>query len=169
MQMRRQRTWFLVADAGRARIVRTLKGGGDALDELPVRWPHRKLCEMIADAPGRRVASVDRRSVASVDRRSVASVDRRRSTACYSDTIIEDMRSFAEALVSQLESHRLAGDFDRLVIVAQPRMIALIHVELSPPLRAVTFGEYPGDLARLPPQELREHLARLQPGLRPGH
>lgn len=150
--MKTPRVWVLVADGSRARILRDpfrRSGSGEGLEELVFRAEQRQLREIMADKPGR----------------GFASEGARRSAMEYrSDPVREDERAFASLLTEVLDSHRRAGDFDRLAVVAAPQMLGDLRHAFTNALRGITIREVPRDLTRMPSSELREALAALDVG-----
>lgn len=150
--MKTPRVWVLVADGSRARILRDpfrKSGPEEGREELVFRAEQRQLREIMADKPGR----------------SFASEGARRSSMEYrSDPVREDERAFAALLAEVLDSHRRAGDFDRLAVVAAPRTLGDLRHAFTNALRSITVREVPRDLTRMPAPELREALAALDVG-----
>lgn len=144
--MKRPKTWFLVADAGSARLIREMhadRESTDALDDLIFEHDERPTREIMSDRPGR----------------SFASVGRRRSSMEYrSDPVRERNREFARTLSEELESHLAHHAFDRLMIAAEPRMLGLLREEMSAAVRERVAGEIPKDLVKLPREKLLEKL-----------
>ena len=147
--MKPQKIWVLVADGARARILRDIATAGETPDErqeLVFRSEQRQLREIMADKPGR----------------SFASTGRRRSAMEYhSDPVREDDRAFAATLAEVLDSHRLAGDFDQLVVAAAPQMLGDLREAFPANLRRATVAEVAKDFTKLPAQELRQAIANL--------
>lgn len=147
--MKASTSWVLVADGSRARIVRdpgTDTGAKDRPDDLVYEIDHKQLREIMADKPGR----------------SFASAGARRSAMEYrSDPVQEQEADFAGTLVEELARRHAANEFERLAIVAEPRMLGTLRRKLPSALRAAVVKEVPKDLTKLPPQELREALATL--------
>lgn len=147
--MKRPTQWFLIADGAQARIVSQLERDqetGSRLDDIIFDAEHKPLRKIMADKPGR----------------SFASSDARRSAMEYhSDPVREQKSRFAEMLAEQLEKHRAAADFDRLVIIAEPRMLGLLRDALPAPLKSVVNAEIAKDLSNLPAAELYTAIAGL--------
>ena len=145
--MKAKITWVLVADGARARIVRGLATDAEAADrpeDLVFEIDHKQLREIMADRPGR----------------SFASEGARRSAMEYgSDPVAEQEAAFAGMLLGELERRHAAGEFDRLGIVAEPRMLGLIRQKLSPQLGRTVVKEISKDWTKLPPGELRKAIA----------
>lgn len=150
--MKTPRVWVLVADGSRARILRDpfrKAESEESREELVFRAEQRQLREIMADKPGR----------------SFASEGARRSSIEYrSDPVREDERAFASLLTEVLDSHRRAGDFDRLAVVAAPRMLGDLRHAFTNALRGVTIREIPRDLTKMPAPELRGALVELDVG-----
>jgi protein required for attachment to host cells len=148
--MKRPKIWVLVADAGRARILRDVLGtsqAGDEHDELLFRSEQRHLRDIMSDKPGR----------------SFSSTGTRRSAMEYhSDPVREDDRAFAATLAEVLESHRLARDFDHLVVAAAPQTLGDLRQAFSESLRKVTIAEIAKDFTKLAAPELRKTVANLE-------
>ena len=149
--MKPLRIWVLVADGAHARIVRNAfhhSEMGEPLEELVFSAPHKRLREIMADKPGRAFASADSRSRSAMEYRS--------------DPVHEEQQAFAGMLVSVLEEHRLASDFDRLAIIAAPRMLGDLRDAMPAGLSEITVAEVPKDLTKLTDLELREAIAQLE-------
>ncbi len=148
--MKQPKTWFLVTDGAKARIVRDLKirpGTGERLEDLVLEVQHNRRQEIMADRPGR----------------SFSSHDARRSAMEYrSDPVREQQQGFAAKLIEDLEGHRKGEAFDRLVIIAAPRMLGLLREAMPGSLKSVVVGEFAKDLANLPENKLHDTLANLE-------
>ncbi|MDP3898109.1 MAG: host attachment protein [Mesorhizobium sp.] len=146
----RPRVWILVADGARARILRDANPPAQAMDgseELVFRSEQRHLRDIMADKPSR----------------GFASRGRRRSVMEYrSDLVREDNRAFAATLAEVLDSHRRAGDFDRLIVAAAPQMLGDLHQAFSDSLRRVTAAEIAKDFTKLPAEDLRAVIGTLE-------
>lgn len=142
--IRKPRTWALVADGVRARILRDLEGGTPPPGpptELVSRSRSQHLREIMSDRPGRTHAS---------DRSG------RRSAMEYgADPIRRDMRDFARDLMDRLDSHRRAGDFERVAIFAAPTMLGLLREEMPRALRDTVILERSRNFIPLGEADLR--------------
>jgi len=152
--MKVRRTWVLIADGARARIIRELAANAQAeeqLEDLVFDADHKQLRELMSDRPGR----------------SFASQGARRSAMEYhSDPVREQEEEFAATLVRQLVQHHTAGEFDALAIVAESRMLGLIRQNLPGSIRDLIAGEVAKDLTKLPGRKLRAAVLELGiPGL----
>jgi protein required for attachment to host cells len=71
-----------------------------------------------------------------------------------------DQEDFARRIADEIERARYAGNFDRLVLAAGPRMLGLIRAALPAPSRAAVAAEVAKDLVRFEGHALIEHLPR---------
>ena len=153
--MKSKRTWVLVADGARARIIRKLAASAKTegqVEDLVFNAEHKQLHELMSDRPGR----------------SFAPQGARRSAMEYhSDPVREQEEEFAAVLVRRLVLHHTAGEFDALAIVAEPRMLGLIRQNLPKSISDLIAIEAAKDLTKLPGGKLRAAVLELGiPGLR---
>jgi len=141
------RTWALAINGSRCRVLRELSASGDdALPELVLRSEARNLRDIMSDKPGRSFASTG---------------GGRRSAMEYaSDPLAEDQREFIRQVIALLDSHRRAGDFDRLAIFAEHDMLGNLRQMMPQSLRDKVVREVPKNLLHLPAQELSEVVLR---------
>lgn len=140
-------TWALVINATTARIVRGLhKDAPPDAPELVITTDHKDLREIMADKPGR----------------SYASVGTSRSAMEYaSDPVRDAERAFVLQALAILDLHRLAGDFQHLVVAAGPEMLGMVRDVLPKPLAALVSCEINKNLLHESVQDLTKHLAAL--------
>ena len=145
--MKPVRTWIVIADGARARIVKnTGPGRGVEADaELVFRSEHQKLQEIMADKPGRAFDSVGKG---------------RHAMAYGSDAVREDERHFLQSLAERLEKEALADAYDRLILVAPPRALGDLRSFLSKPVKNRVHDEIAKDLTQLPNDRLANHLGK---------
>lgn len=146
------RTWALVVNAARCRILRRVGNNGtDAPAELVLRSEARSLREIMSDKPGRAFSSMG---------------GGRRSAMEYAgDPIAEDQREFIRQIIALLESHRRAGDFDRLAVFAEHDMLGHLRQMMPQTLSDLVIREVPKNLLHLSAQELAEAVSHaLQDG-----
>lgn len=143
------RVWVLVADARHARIVRKIGSGASApeIRELVLRARSTALRRIVQDGGRPDVRAAD-------------------WPEAGRKALREDLRAFAEDVVRVLDSHRVAGDFERLVVVAPADMMAALRAAMPATLRMVVAAEFVRDMTGLPEAELREAVSQLLP--RPG-
>ena len=144
------RTWALVLNGTRCRILRGISGRGDDTPaELVLRFEARNLRDIMSDKPGRSFASMG---------------GGRRSAMDYnSDPLVEDQRDFIRQIIALLESHRRAGDFDRLAVFADHDMLGHLRKMMPQSLADLVIYEVPKNLLHLSPQELAEAVSRGLP------
>jgi protein required for attachment to host cells len=70
-------------------------------------------------------------------------------------------QNFASQLADRLERGRNDHEFDRLVLVASPKLLGKLNHALPTPLRALVLGTLAKDLARTDVTSLRAHLEEL--------
>ena len=144
--MKAAQTWVLIADGARARVVRRTLANMDA-EDLLFRFDHKQLGEIMSDRPGR----------------SFASTGTRRSAMEYRSEPEKDQESrFAEAIVAELERHLRGQEFERLAIVAEPRMLGLLRGKISHALRRSVVMEVAKDLTKVPRHELDAVITQLE-------
>jgi protein required for attachment to host cells len=146
--MKHTRTWILVADGGRARILETtgkqqgmhLVAGSQSHLHNP---PSRELGE---DAPGRVYESVGHT---------------RHAIQPRSDphTALEAL--FASQLATMLADHSAKDAFDRLVVVAPPAMLGNLRKMIKPEVRNKIVAEIDKDLTRIPNNEIASHIENV--------
>ncbi|TIP03664.1 MAG: host attachment protein [Mesorhizobium sp.] len=149
LTMKPTTTWVLIADGARGRIVRNLEATGDAADrlhDLTFETDQKQLREIMADRPGRSFASEG---------------SRRSAMEYHSDPVREQEAAFADMLIEQLERRHAAHEFDRLAIVAEPRMLGLLRQKLSPKLSVAVIKEVSKDWTKLSPAGLRRAIVDL--------
>lgn len=140
------RTWVLIADGSRAKVVHVARAGGRFLqvDDMTLSIDLPKSGDLLADRPGRTFDSVG------------AGRHAKENTA---DPHRELKRTFAGTVVHQLRRAMLARRFDRLILVAPPSFLGDLREELPKDLRNKVAGEVNSDLTNMPEQELHAHLA----------
>lgn len=144
--------WALVLNGARCRILRGISGKGeDAPAELVLRSESRNLRDIMSDKPGRSFMP--------------AAGGRRSAMEYGSDPLAEDQREFIRQIIALLESHRRAGDFDKLAVFAEHDMLGHLRQMMPPTLADLVIREVPKNLVQLSAQDLAEAVARgLQDG-----
>ncbi|MDM7932210.1 host attachment protein [Tabrizicola sp.] len=140
-------TWALVLNAARCRILRGLSARGDDVpSELVLRAESRNLRDIMSDKPGRSFAS--------------KGAGRRSAMAYSSDPVAEDRREFIHEVIALLESHRRAGDFDKLAVFAEHEMLGYLRQIMPPSLADLVVREVPKNLLHLSTQELAQVVSQ---------
>ena len=81
-------------------------------------------------------------------------VDGERSTEQHELTL------FAKEVAQKIDGDRLKHDFERLVIIAGPKMLGLLRQQLPETCKGVIVGEIPKDLAQRGEDAIRNALPR---------
>lgn len=71
-----------------------------------------------------------------------------------------ELTQFAKEVAQRIHNDRVRHEFDRLVIVAGPKMLGLLRQELPDTCKGVLAGEIPKDLVKQGPDAVREVLPR---------
>ena len=66
--------------------------------------------------------------------------------------------AFAKRVAERLESARLQGEVERLILVAAPEFLGLLRDSLTPELQGMIEEEFSLDLVQMKPHEIRAHL-----------
>lgn len=140
-----EKTWIVVADASRARLlVRTGKGGSleepEDLVHPEGRMPDR---DIVSDRPGRSFDSAG---------------EGRHAMEPRTDPGQEAAQEFAREVADVLEGHRAKGDFQRLILIAAPRFLGMLRDHLGKDTRRLVDGELDKDLVRADLEEILRHL-----------
>jgi protein required for attachment to host cells len=114
----------------------------EKIDNPAARQPDR---DLESDRPGRAYNSTTG---------ARSAVDGERSTRRSSH---ED---FARLIAEEVERGRNAHEFERLVLIAGPRMLGLIRAALSAPARQLVAAEVSKDLVHADEQAIRKHVPR---------
>lgn len=72
----------------------------------------------------------------------------------------KSLDAFARTISDALERDRRGGRFERLVLVAAPHFLGVLHAHLSKPVRECIVGELRLDIAGLPADEIHARLPR---------
>ncbi|KAA9006704.1 host attachment protein [Histidinibacterium aquaticum] len=139
--MKAPRTWYVVMNTSRARVLRDLPGPREpAPIEISLQGPRRRLREVMEDRATRSYSS--------------AGGGRRAAVEPGSDPIAEDARNFVREVVEYLDKQRLAKAFDRLVVIASSDAIGIWRAELPEALAACVQHEFVKNLVRFSAREL---------------
>lgn len=133
--------WALAINSTQARVVRGFASGENAAPpELALKTEMQKPRDVMSDKPGRSFAS--------------KGGGRRSAMEYASDTVVEGQRDFIRQVIQLLESHRRAGDFEKLAIFAEHDMLGLMRQMLPNSLSALVIMEVPKNLLHLSEHEL---------------
>jgi protein required for attachment to host cells len=143
--MKTIRTWVLIADAGRARVLAS-EGPGKGLapveglaleNELPPTH------ELVRDRQPRSMESVG---------------NMRHPITPRTDPRRKEKRRFAAEIASALEEQLEIRAFDRLVVVAPPRALGDLRDAMPESVRLRVVNEVAKDLTKTPDGEVERHL-----------
>ena len=143
--MKPVRTWILIADGARARIVlnegpgsgvTAVEGGLFEQDLKPTR-------EIMADRAGRTFDSAG---------------TGRHAMEQPTDPVRQEKRHFAHHLADHLADAVAKNAFDRLVVVAAPSALGDLRAAMSDKVRDRIHAELPKDLTKVPNDKLASHL-----------
>jgi protein required for attachment to host cells len=146
--MNKPQIWYVIADAGRARVMRQREDAVGYVTELELEATtvHRRSRDLGTDRPGRtgESATAARHALAPrVDFHTNAKAD------------------FARELAGILNEQGAGQSFDSLVLVAPARFLKQLRERLQPRVRERILAELPKDLTKVPSVELGNHLATL--------
>lgn len=146
--MEHTRTWILVADGGRARILETtakrqgvhlISGSGSRRDAQPDREMGRPSPEHLYGSAGLTRFGGGSRSV--------------------SNTALEAL--FASQLATMLADHSAKQAFDRLVIIAPAAMLGNLRKMIKPEVRDKVVAEIDEDPAEIPNSEIASRIENV--------
>jgi protein required for attachment to host cells len=143
--MKPLRTWVLIADGAKARILEN-RGPGDSLievDGLEFAADHAATHDLVADRQGRSFSSHG---------------SGRSAIESRSDPHRELKAAFARHLAVVLARNLSDGRYHRLIVVAPPATMGDLRDEISGPVRAAIVGEVTRDLTKTPNHEVAAHL-----------
>lgn len=115
----------------------------------------KKDIELETDRPGRRYggASGARHGIG-VQAAHHHGVDGERSTERH------ELTQFAKEIAQRIDKDRVNREFDKLVIVAPPRMLGLLRQSLPAPTQSLLAGEIPKDIVQLGMEAIRNVAPR---------
>lgn len=143
--MKATKTWIVIADGARARIVIN-DGPGHGLHEvegMEFSADHSATHDIVSDSQGRSFSSHGHGRSAIESR---------------SDPHRQLKDKFAHRLAAVLAAKLSDKAYDRLVIVATPVTLGDLRAALPDHVRAVVIGEVAQDLTKLPNSKVAEHL-----------
>lgn len=143
--MAAKKTWFLIADAGRARVLERIghQKTLQRVDGFDFTHPLPKTSDMVRDRQPRTFDSVGE------GRHAISKgVDPRRAKK----------ETFAITLGEALDHALAKGSFDALVVVAPPQMLGDLRLHLSDKLKEVLTRDVALDLTNTPDADILPHL-----------
>jgi protein required for attachment to host cells len=140
-------TWILIADGMHARVLCQRAPGGTlaTLPDYELAAPAVKgfSRDLKSDRPGR---AFDTGS------------GQRHAMEPRSDPHSQEKLAFARKVAGLLNEAAACGEFQRLVLVAPPRMLGALRSQLDEPTRALVTWELARDLVRAPISDLGRQL-----------
>lgn len=148
--MKAARTWILIADASRAKVLAThgLGNGLAAVPDMTLETDHKLAREIGSDRPGRSYESAGTTRHAIEPRSDPERIEEKR---------------FAAHLVDRLNKASAENAFDRLVIVAPPVMLGDLRAALTPHLEKKLAATLDKDLTKTPEAKLGRLLEPVIP------
>lgn len=150
--MNRPRTWYVVADGGRARIVQKRDRQGDrqqafdTIQELVSANIHRPTHELGAERPGRTHESA---------------TTARHAVQPRQDLHQAEKQNFVHEVAAVLNEAGTRDEFDALVLVAPAHALGDLRQALDAPTQRKITAQLQKDLTKVPNADLAEHLADL--------
>lgn len=146
--MKKKRTWIVIADGARARVI-TKKEGGNGFEEVEnfdLIGDNRPSHEISSDRPGRSYESVG---------------SSRHAIEPATDPHREEKRKFAHRLSDYLDDRRASDAFDQLIVIAAPRTLGDLREAISAPVRNLVVEEIDKDIVKVPLGEMKEALGKI--------
>ena len=151
--MHHPRTWYVIADGGRARILEKRDrqrddrpGAFDTLQELVSADLHRATHDLGTERPGR-------------VRESAASA--RHAVQPRQDLHQAEKQNFVQEVAAVLNAANTRDEFDALVLVAPAHALGDLRQALDAPTQRKVSAQLQKDLTKVPNADLAEHLAEL--------
>jgi protein required for attachment to host cells len=146
--MKPTRTWVLIADGARARILENDGPGRglNAVEGCVFHGDHAATHEIMSDRTGRAFGSVGAQ---------------RSAMEARSDPHRELKKKFAHQLADVLAGKLQEKAYDRLVVVAAPSTLGDLRAALTDQVRATVVAEVPKDLTKTPDPEVADHLEEV--------
>ncbi|MFN0194771.1 MAG: host attachment protein [Aestuariivirga sp.] len=146
--MKPTRTWVLIADGARARILEST-GSGHGLEPvagMTFNSDHSATHDLVTEREGRGHSSVG---------------EGRYAVASHSDPHRELKVKFARQLADVLASALERKAYDRLVVAASPVTLGDLRMAMPAGVRAKVSGEIAHDLTKVPNDEVAGHLTSV--------
>ena len=143
--MNQLRTWVLIADGARARVLENSGPGHSwvSIERLVFHADHSATHELVSDRAGRSFSS------SGAGRSAIES---------RSDPHRELKAKFARHLADILASELAQGSYHRLIVVAAPVTLGDLREAVSAQVRATIVDEIAHDLTKIPDSEVAAHL-----------
>lgn len=138
-------TWYVLADGARARIVTRPESESHyhIIFAEDAAAAHARTRDLVSDRPGHGQESAYSGRHAIEPRHDAHRLEENR---------------FLRSVAAHLNREATLGSFDRLVIYAAPRSLAVLRTSLEPQAAKRIHGEYAKDLTKVPVEALPEHF-----------
>ena len=143
--MRRKRIWALIANGGRARVVKYLNSDEER-EIVDLDFDHERISMPPDDRAGRSFASFGKS---------------RSGIELHTDPVRNNERLFAEMLATDLAQQAGKGHFDALIVAAAPRTLGDLRSAYPASLAKKVVKEIDKDYTRLPDKALTRVLYSL--------
>jgi protein required for attachment to host cells len=143
--MKQPRTWYVVADGGRARILqkRDAEDMFDMIREMVSADLHRRTHDLGSERPGRTHESANSAHHAVEPRQDLHRAEK---------------RSFVHDIAEALNEAGAGDEFDRLILVAPAHALHTLHDGLDTATKAKVAAQLQKDLTHVPAAELAKHF-----------
>ena len=143
------RTWILIADGARGRILADHGAGGDprAVDGLVFHGDHSTTHDLVSDREGRNFGTRG---------------PRRSAIDPHSDPHRELKRAFAIQLSEELTSGLRDDAYDRLILIASPVTLGDLRAAISGEVKRKVKGEIAHDLTKMPNSDVGAYLRKAE-------
>lgn len=148
--MKLDRTWILIADASRAKVL-LYRGPGHKLktvEGMSLAFDHKQASDILSDKPGRSFESIGAT---------------RHAVSPRSDPERLEEKRFAHEIAERLDTEARNASFERLIVVAPPTMLGDLRQALTPRLTHLLGATLDKDLTKTPEAKLAAHLASVLP------
>ncbi|MGE0096438.1 MAG: host attachment protein [Alphaproteobacteria bacterium] len=144
--MKHQKTWYVIADGGRARFVvrHEEKNAFDTIKEIVSPDLHSPSHELGSERPGRTHESANAA---------------RHAIQPRTDPHTKEKHAFAAYIGSEVNQACGRKEFQRLVLIAPGHVLHDIKEALDETARRKVVGQLQKDLTRVPNADLPEHLS----------
>jgi protein required for attachment to host cells len=143
--MTNAKLWYVIADGGRARFVeRDENGAFRTVLSFVASDMHKRSSDLGRDRPARVKESANTARHAVEPRRDLHEAAK------------ED---FIALVAEEIAAEHGSGQFDRLVLVAPPKVLTELKQQLSKPLATLVVKDLQKDLTKVPDHDLAQHLA----------
>lgn len=139
------KTWALIADGARARILDNSGPGHSwtGVEGLEFDSAHEATHDLVSDREGRSFSSHGQG---------------RSAIQAHSDPHRDLKTKFALRLAGVLADGLERGAYERLIIAAAPVTLGDLREAISAKVRAAIVAEFPHDLTKVPNSEIAKHL-----------